>query len=273
MTARNLSGKSTVTVSDGVPSAQPRDPVAPAPCCLVQIHVAVAMDPLRNCGRCRRPGTKIFACPGLAETDAGLDWQAWAVGAGDFRRRSTLWQRCSSSRDRCSRLGLARSSAWFLAPFACPSAPPWAPRRRFSWAATWRGMPSRGKIERNEKFAAIDRAVADEGWKIVLLTRLSPVFPFTLLNYAFGLTRVRLSHYVLASWIGMIPGHGDVCLSRLAGQCRSRTSPAHGGRVDLVRSRPAGHCGGDGIHYASGAGKRWPQKIGAIRRAKPQERL
>src|SRR5229473_2558883 len=62
------------------------------------------------------------------------------------------------------------------------------------------------KIQKNEKFAAIDRAVADEGWKIVLLTRLSPVFPFTLLNYAFGLTRVKLSHYVLASWIGMIPG-------------------------------------------------------------------
>jgi uncharacterized membrane protein YdjX (TVP38/TMEM64 family)/thioredoxin reductase len=62
------------------------------------------------------------------------------------------------------------------------------------------------KIERNEKFASIDRAVADEGWKIVLLTRLSPAFPFTLLNYAFGLTRVKLGHYVLASWIGMIPG-------------------------------------------------------------------
>src|SRR5215475_1200685 len=62
------------------------------------------------------------------------------------------------------------------------------------------------KIEKNKKFAAIDRAVADEGWKIVLLTRLSPVFPFTLLNYAFGLTRVKLSHYVLASWLGMIPG-------------------------------------------------------------------
>src|SRR5215471_5020312 len=62
------------------------------------------------------------------------------------------------------------------------------------------------KIEKNERFATIDRAVADEGWKIVFLTRLSPVFPFTLLNYAFGLTRVKLSHYVLASWAGMIPG-------------------------------------------------------------------
>src|SRR5438128_8938147 len=62
------------------------------------------------------------------------------------------------------------------------------------------------KIEKNETFATIDRAVADEGWKVVFLTRLSPVFPFTLLNYAFGLTRVRLGQYVLASWIGMMPG-------------------------------------------------------------------
>ena len=62
------------------------------------------------------------------------------------------------------------------------------------------------KIEGNQIFAAIDRAVAAEGWKIILLTRLSPVFPFTLLNYALGLTQVKLRHYVLASWIGMLPG-------------------------------------------------------------------
>lgn len=62
------------------------------------------------------------------------------------------------------------------------------------------------KIEGNGTFAALDRAVAQEGWKIVVLTRLSPAFPFTLLNYAFGLTRVKLGHYVFASWIGMMPG-------------------------------------------------------------------
>jgi uncharacterized membrane protein YdjX (TVP38/TMEM64 family) len=62
------------------------------------------------------------------------------------------------------------------------------------------------KIENNQKFVTIDQAVEKEGWKIVLLTRLSPVFPFVLLNYAFGLTRVKLTHYVLASWIGMVPG-------------------------------------------------------------------
>lgn len=62
------------------------------------------------------------------------------------------------------------------------------------------------KIEKNAKFAAIDRAVAREGWKIVGLTRLSPAFPFSLLNYAYGLTKVGLRDYVLASWIGMMPG-------------------------------------------------------------------
>lgn len=62
------------------------------------------------------------------------------------------------------------------------------------------------KIAGNAAFAAIDQAVAAEGWKIVGLTRLSPVFPFTLLNYAFGVTRVSLRDYVLASWIGMMPG-------------------------------------------------------------------
>jgi uncharacterized membrane protein YdjX (TVP38/TMEM64 family) len=62
------------------------------------------------------------------------------------------------------------------------------------------------KIEGNPAFSVIDQAVARQGGKIVLLTRLSPVFPFTLLNYAFGLTRVSLRDYVLASWIGMLPG-------------------------------------------------------------------
>ena len=62
------------------------------------------------------------------------------------------------------------------------------------------------RIEGDARFTAIDKAVASEGWKIVGLTRLSPVIPFTLLNYAFGLTRVRFGHYVLASWIGMMPG-------------------------------------------------------------------
>lgn len=62
------------------------------------------------------------------------------------------------------------------------------------------------KIAGHAAFAAIDKAVADEGWKIVGLTRLSPAFPFTFLNYAFGLTRVSFQHYALATFFGMLPG-------------------------------------------------------------------
>lgn len=68
---------------------------------------------------------------------------------------------------------------------------------------------ARSAIERRlanyPRFAAIDRAVGSQGRKIVFLLRLSPVFPFNLLNYALGLTRVRLLDYVVAS-LGMIPG-------------------------------------------------------------------
>ena len=63
-----------------------------------------------------------------------------------------------------------------------------------------------GKMRAFPRFAAVDEAVAEEGWKIVGLTRLSPAFPFNLLNYAYGITRVKLRHYVLASWLGMLPG-------------------------------------------------------------------
>lgn len=68
-----------------------------------------------------------------------------------------------------------------------------------------RSMVAR-RVAGNAIFNALDEAVASEGWKIVGLTRLSPIFPFNLLNYAFGLTRVSLRNYVLASWVGMIPG-------------------------------------------------------------------
>jgi uncharacterized membrane protein YdjX (TVP38/TMEM64 family) len=73
------------------------------------------------------------------------------------------------------------------------------------------------KIERDKKFTAIDKAVKREGFKIVLLTRLSPAFPFILLNYAYGLTSVSLRDYFFGS-VGMIPGTVTyVYLGSLAG--------------------------------------------------------
>jgi uncharacterized membrane protein YdjX (TVP38/TMEM64 family) len=60
--------------------------------------------------------------------------------------------------------------------------------------------------EANPKFTALDRAIEREGFKMVLLARLSPVFPFTLLNYFLGLTRIRIGSYIVANLIGMLPG-------------------------------------------------------------------
>jgi uncharacterized membrane protein YdjX (TVP38/TMEM64 family) len=69
---------------------------------------------------------------------------------------------------------------------------------------------ARGAVERrlgaNRKLRAIDDALGREGAKVILLLRLSPVFPFNALNYALGLTSVRFWHYAAASAVGMIPG-------------------------------------------------------------------
>lgn len=61
------------------------------------------------------------------------------------------------------------------------------------------------RLRHTDKLRLLDDAIARDGWKIVGLARLSPVFPFTTMNYVFGLTRVSLRQYVAASWAGMIP--------------------------------------------------------------------
>ena len=69
---------------------------------------------------------------------------------------------------------------------------------------------ARDKIEAiakgNEKFRNIDSAIGKQGAKLIFLLRLSPVIPFNLSNYFYGLTGVKFWPYVLASWIGMMPG-------------------------------------------------------------------
>ena len=89
------------------------------------------------------------------------------------------------------------------------------------------------RVAGNPRFAAIDRAVGAQGFKMVLLMRLSPVFPYNLLNYSLGLTTVRFTDYALAS-VGMLPGTllyayygvlaGDV--ARLAGGTDVERGPA-----------------------------------------------
>ena len=63
-----------------------------------------------------------------------------------------------------------------------------------------------GRIADNRLFETVDDTIGAEGWKVVGLLRLAPTIPFNLLNYALGVTRVKFSHYLVASWLGMMPG-------------------------------------------------------------------
>ncbi len=86
------------------------------------------------------------------------------------------------------------------------------------------------RIAGDARFAAIDQAIGREGRKIVFLLRLSPIFPFNLLNYGLGLTRVRLVDYVIAG-VGMLPGTLlYVYLGSAAGQAVAAAGGAAPGR-------------------------------------------
>ncbi|MFP8873743.1 MAG: TVP38/TMEM64 family protein [Myxococcota bacterium] len=62
------------------------------------------------------------------------------------------------------------------------------------------------RLETQPRFHAIDEAIGAQGWKIVGLLRLSPVVPFSVSNYLYGLTAIRFFPYVLISWLAMLPG-------------------------------------------------------------------
>ena len=95
--------------------------------------------------------------------------------------------------------GLAAGTAWVFAGAFLGSALSFLVARYLARRTVER------RLAGNPRFAAVDRAIGREGRKIVFLLRLSPLFPFSLLNYALGLTRVRLADYLLAS-LGMLPG-------------------------------------------------------------------
>ena len=61
-------------------------------------------------------------------------------------------------------------------------------------------------VKDNAQFRKIDEQVEEQGWRILMFTRLVPIFPFNLQNYAYGLTSIRFSTFVLVSAIFMLPG-------------------------------------------------------------------
>lgn len=68
---------------------------------------------------------------------------------------------------------------------------------------------ARARVEalarKSRKFDAIDRAIGENGWKVVALLRLSPLVPFSVSNYLYGLTAVRFVPYITTSWAAMLP--------------------------------------------------------------------
>jgi uncharacterized membrane protein YdjX (TVP38/TMEM64 family) len=86
------------------------------------------------------------------------------------------------------------------------------------------------RIERLPRFRALDAATRQDGFMIVFLARLSPLFPFNLLNYGLGLTAVRFRDFFLASWIGMLPATVlYVYIGSLAKDLTELTGGAEGG--------------------------------------------
>lgn len=95
--------------------------------------------------------------------------------------------------------GLARGTAWVLIGATLGAAAAFLVARYVARGAVEKRLTGSGR------FTAIDRAIGRKGLRIVALLRLSPVFPFNLMNYALGLTRVRFRDYLLAS-PAMLPG-------------------------------------------------------------------
>jgi uncharacterized membrane protein YdjX (TVP38/TMEM64 family) len=60
-------------------------------------------------------------------------------------------------------------------------------------------------VKKDEKYEAVDRAIKRHGWKVVLLLRVSPVLPYTISNYVYGLTAVDFVHYMIATAVGILP--------------------------------------------------------------------
>jgi uncharacterized membrane protein YdjX (TVP38/TMEM64 family) len=85
------------------------------------------------------------------------------------------------------------------------------------------------RLMTHPRFFAIDRAIGREGFKIVLLVRLCSLFPYDLMSYVFGLTKVSLSRYVLATWLGRLP---EIVVWAYLGSNAKNLSDLVAGKID-----------------------------------------
>jgi uncharacterized membrane protein YdjX (TVP38/TMEM64 family) len=88
--------------------------------------------------------------------------------------------------------------------------------------------------KRDPRFAAIDQAIGRNGWKIVGLLRLSPLIPFNLSNYFYGITAISFASYFVVSALGMIPGTLLYAYLGAIGQAGISGGPAHHSKWQYV---------------------------------------
>ncbi|WP_263078981.1 TVP38/TMEM64 family protein [Endozoicomonas sp. Mp262] len=77
----------------------------------------------------------------------------------------------------------------------------------------------------NRKFNLIEAGIQKNGWKILIITRLIPAFPYMLQSYAFGVTSIRFHQYITASWLCTIPG--IIAFSCMGSAIHTEQPPAH----------------------------------------------
>lgn len=110
---------------------------------------------------------------------------------------------------------LGASAAFFLARYGL--------RKR---VASW--------VQQRPKLQAVDRAIEQQGAKIVILLRLSPAVPFNLQNYFFGVTKIRSASYIVATLFGIIPGTGLYVYLGTLGQVAATGNGLDGPRLALL---------------------------------------
>lgn len=110
---------------------------------------------------------------------------------------------------------LGASAAFFLARYGL--------RKR---VASW--------VQQRPKLQAVDRAIEQQGAKIVILLRLSPAVPFNLQNYVFGVTKIRSASYIVATFFGIIPGTGLYVYLGTLGQVAATGQELDGPRLALL---------------------------------------
>lgn len=81
-----------------------------------------------------------------------------------------------------------------------------------------RGMVE-GLIQKNKALRKIDDGVEQQGWRMLMITRLVPLFPFNAQNYVYGLTKISLPTYIVVSFLAMLPG--CIAFNFMAGSVRT----------------------------------------------------